>query len=51
MKIYTVAVRTEIGTYAPVHGLPLMSLDQAQRAAALGRDAGVDAVAFNVNAQ
>ena len=51
MKIYTVAVRTEIGTYTPVNGLPLMTLNQAQRAAALGRDAGVDAVAFNINAQ
>lgn len=50
-KQYTVAIRTELGTYAPVMGLPLMTLEQAQKAANIGRDAGHDAVAFNINAQ
>lgn len=50
-KHYTVAVRTEFNTYAPVQGLPLMTLAEAQRAALLGRDNGIDAVAYNMFTQ
>lgn len=46
-KAYTVAVKTYLGTYEPVESLPIMSLGQAEKAAKLGRDNGVDTVVVN----
>jgi len=46
-KTYTVAVKTYLGTYEPVESLPIMSLGQAEKAAKIGRDNGVDTVVVN----
>jgi hypothetical protein len=46
-KTYTVAVKTYLGTYEPVGGLPNMTLKQAEKAAKLGRDNGIDTVVVN----
>lgn len=46
-KTYTVAVKTYLGTYDPVENLPIMSLTQAEKAAKIGRDNGIDTVVVN----
>lgn len=46
-KTYTVAIKTELGTYMKVEGLPLMSIEKAEATAKLGRDNGLDTVAIN----
>ena len=49
---YTVAIRNNVSeVFKPVSGLPPLSREQAIRAASVARDNGLDAVAFNLNAQ
>ena len=49
---YTVAIRNNVSeVFKPVSGLPPLSREEAIRAASVARENGLDAVAFNLNAQ
>lgn len=49
---YTVAIRNNVSeVFKPVSGLPPLSREQAEKAASVARENGLDAVAFNLNAQ
>ena len=48
---YTVAIRNNVSeVFKPVSGLPPMTRQQAESAASVARENGLDAVAFNLNA-
>lgn len=45
--VYTVGIKTELGTYQQVKDVPLMSLEKAEKTAKMGREYGLDTVAIN----